>query len=223
MTDLPHAAEYTDAHGAPHLPRLDDEDDAPRDPQWRPDGDACVALDLDGVLCDAAFQRAALGEEGLIAQWTNDMGRRTIDPVRAARVQRVCDAAGASIVIVSGRRAWASAEEIASWLRAAGLTAPVLGAVGGVKMSADLRQSALREWLCDHPAVGRWCVIDDLRSAWESTRNVERREMFRGRMAMVCTSERYVAPWLAGRCVHPVDGITEADADAAIAILRGAP
>ena len=223
MTTLPHGSNYTDAHGAPHLPRLDDEDDAPRDPQWRPDGDAVVALDLDGVANDEAFIRAALAGHGVIAQWNTDLAARTLDPVRVARVQRVCDAAGASIVLVTGWRRWASAEDITACLRGAGLTAPVLGAVGGVKMSADLRQTGLHEWLCDHPAVGRWCVIDDLVSAWESTRNVERREMFRGRMAMVCTSERYVAPWLAGRCVHPVDGITEADADAAIAVLTRAP
>lgn len=230
MTTLPHGSNYTDAHGAPHvaLPTIADiiasaEGDAPRAPQWRPDGDAVVALDLDGVCNDDAFIRAALAGHGAIAQWNTDLAARTLDPVRVARVQRVCDATGASVVLVTGWRRWASAEDITACLRGAGLTAPVLGAVGGVKMTADLRQSALHEWLCDHPAVGRWCVIDDLRSAWESTRNVERREMFRGRMTMVCTSERYVAPWLAGRCVHPVDGITEADADAAIAVLTRAP
>jgi hypothetical protein len=184
---------------------------------------AVLALDIDGVVCDAAFQRAALGDEGMVARWTNDMGRRTIDPARVARVQRICDETGAAIVIVSGRRSWATAEEIASWLRSAGLTAPVLGAVGGIKFSgADLRQTALREWLDEHPEVTRWCVVDDLVSAWESTRNVERRELFRGRMTMVHTTERFVAPWLVGRCVHPRDGITDADADAAVAILTRA-
>ncbi len=182
-----------------------------------------IALDIDGVCNDDAWRVATAARFPGVVVWSPEVGAAMLDPLRVARVQRVCATTDASVVLTTGWRRWASAEDITACLRGAGLTAPVLGAVGGVKMSADLRQTGLREWLCDHPAVGRWCVIDDLVSAWESTRNVERREMFRGRMAMVCTSERYVAPWLAGRCVHPVDGITEADADAAIAILRGAP
>ena len=145
MTTLPHGSNYTDAHGAPHvaLPTIADiiasaEGDAPRAPQWRPDGDAVVALDLDGVCNDDAFIRAALAGHGVIAQWNTDLAARTLDPVRVARVQRVCDAAGASIVLVTGWRRWASAEDITACLRGAGLTAPVLGAVGGVKMTADL-------------------------------------------------------------------------------------
>ena len=154
MTTLPHAAEYTDAHGAPHVERPTIADiaavesefpDAP--PQWRPGGDAVVALDLDGVCNDDAFIASALAGHGAIAQWNTALAARTLDPVRVARVQRVCVATGASVVLVTGWRRWASAEDITACLRAAGLTAPVLGAVGGVKMTADLRQSALHEWL----------------------------------------------------------------------------
>lgn len=229
MTTLPHGSNYTDAHGAPHvaLPTIADiiasaEGDAPRAPQWRPDGDAVVALDIDGVCNDDAWRVATAARFPGVVVWSPEVGAAMLDPLRVARVQRVCATTDASVVLTTGWRRWASAEDIAACLRAAGLTAPVLGAEGGVKMTADLRQSALHEWLCDHPAVGRWCVIDDLVSAWESTRNVSRRDVRDGKLWHVETSERYVAPWLAGRCVHPVDGITKADTDAAIAILTRA-
>jgi hypothetical protein len=125
--------------------------------------------------------------------------------------------------VVSACRGWFDEHALRRLLRGAGLTAPVLGAVGGVKMNGDLRARGLREWLDEHPEVTRWCVVDDCVSAWESTRNASRREMRDGKLWHVETSERFVAPWLAGRCVHPVDGITDADADAAVAILTGAP
>jgi len=86
--------------------------------------------------------------------------------VRVAHVQRACDAAGASVVIVSGWRKWAPVAEIAAMLKEAGLVAPVLGAVGGVKLSADLRAMATREWLDEHPEVTRWVVIDDTAWLW---------------------------------------------------------
>lgn len=183
-----------------------------------------LALDLDGVCNDDAFVRAALAGHGAIVRWDTDLAARTLDPVRVARVQRICDATGASIVLVTGWRRWASTDDIAACLRAAGLTAPVLDAVGGIKFSgADLRAQGLREWLDEHHEVTRWCVLDDLVTAWEASRNVERRELFRGRMTMVHTSERYVPAWLVGRCVHPRDGVTDDDAAACVAILGAAP
>src|SRR5581483_10162693 len=109
-------------------------------------GDVVVFLDLDGVCNDAAFVRAALVAYPTVTAWSMEAARATLDPVRIARVQRVCETAAASVVLVTGWRRWASAEEITACLRAAGLTAPVLGAVGGVKLSADLRAMAAEEW-----------------------------------------------------------------------------
>lgn len=174
-------------------------------------------LDIDGVLNDDAWVTAACAGQGAITRWSLDLARRCLDPARCERLQRVCDKTGASLVIVSGWRRWATVEEIADALRGAGLTAPVLGAVGGVKMSGDLRASATREWLRDRPEVTRWCVVDDLVDAWREGRHTTRRE---GR-TVVELHERVVPAWLAGRCVHPRDGLTDDDAARVAAILRG--
>jgi hypothetical protein len=181
-----------------------------------------VALDLDGVCNDSAYVRASLAGHEAVVQWDTAVATRTLDPVRVARVQRVCDETGAAIVLVTGWRRWAPAEDIAACLRSAGLVAPVLGAVGGVKMTGDLRASGLRDWLAAHPEVTRWCVIDDTVIAWQGVRSIVRRERRDGRVVVVHDEERFAPPWLAGRCVHPHDGITDADADAAVAILLGA-
>ena len=174
-------------------------------------------LDIDGVLNDNAWITAACAGQGTITRWSLDLARRCLDPARCERLQRACEATGASLVIVSGWRRWATVEEIADALRGAGLTAPVLDAVGGVKMSGDLRASATREWLHDHPEVTRWCVVDDLVDAWREGRHTSRRE---GRTRVECY-ERVVPAWLVGRAVHPVDGLTEDDAARVASILSG--
>lgn len=174
-------------------------------------------LDIDGVLNDRAWINTAIVGPSAITSWSTDLARRYLDPARCKRLQRVCDETGASLVIVSGWRRWATVEEIADALRSAGLTALVLGAVGGLKMSGDLRASATREWLHDHPEVTRWVVVDDLVDAWREGRHTSRRE---GRMH-VESYERVVPAWLMGRAVHPVDGLTEDDAARVAAILRG--
>jgi len=157
-------------------------------------------LDIDGVCNDRAFVRAAL-EGSTITRWSADLARKTLDPVRVARVQRICDATDARIVIVSGWRRWAPVEDIAACLASAGLRAEILGAVGGAMFSADLRAHATLEWLAAHPDVARWCVVDDDRASWDPR---------------ITGCEREVFAW---RCVHPVDGITDDDATNAIRAL----
>ena len=174
-------------------------------------------LDIDGVLNDNAWITAACAGQSAITSWSLDLARRCLDPARCARLQRVCGYTFASLVIVSGWRRWATVEEIADALRGAGLTSPVIGAVGGLKMSGDLRASATREWLRDHPEVTRWCVVDDLVDAWREGRHTSRRE---GR-TQVESYERVVPAWLVGRAVHPVDGLTEDDAARVASILSG--
>ena len=162
---------------------------------------AVVFLDFDGVLNSASWRAATVAMFPGVCSWSPALGVAMLDPERVARVQRICDETGARVVIVSGWRRWAPVEVIAECLRAAGLTAPVIDAVGGVKMSGDLRAAATREWLRAHPEVSAWVVLDDARDLW---------------------APRDVPAWLAGRLVCPVDGITDADAEAALAALRGA-
>jgi HAD domain in Swiss Army Knife RNA repair proteins len=165
-----------------------------------------VFLDLDGVVNDDEHVNAALVGHAHITRFSLELAQRCTDPVRVARVQRVCDETDARVVIVSAWRRWATVEEITQVLRGVGLTAPVLGAVGGVKMSADLRADAALEWLDEHPEVTGWVVIDDTVSHYGHPSK-------RG--------PRYHNPRFVGRVVHPRDGITDADADEAVRILRG--
>lgn len=157
--------------------------------------DKVVFLDIDGVLNDEAH-RASVRRDKVIVAWSEEIGRAMIDPARAARLQRLCDEGEAAVVIVSGWRRWASAEAIASALAAAGLRSPVLGVVAGLKMSGDLRATGAKEWLAEHPEVRRFVVLDNTRRYWEG---------------WGAFGEALVAP---------ADGLTDADVDAALAILR---
>jgi len=120
-----------------------------------------LMLDFDNVLNDNAHILATAKEFPGIQTYNPDMGRAMLDPVRCARIQRVCDATGAAILLVTGWRKWAKWEDLAVLLEGRGITAKVVGAVGGVKMWDDLRASAAREWLDAHPEVTRYVVIDD--------------------------------------------------------------
>lgn len=163
-------------------------------------------LDLDGVVNDEAHVNAALVGHGHITSFSLDLAQKCTDPVRVARIQRICDEADARVVIVSAWRRWATVEQITEVLRGVGLTAPVLDAVGGVKMHYDLRADAALEWLDEHPDVSGWVVIDDTVHHYGHPHK-------RG--------PRYHNPRFVGRVVHPRDGITDADADEALRILRG--
>ncbi len=164
---------------------------------------AVVFLDFDGVLNSAAHYSAAVAGCRTHDEAIDAALARGLDPVRVARVQRICGETGAAVVIVSGWRRWAPVEVLAERLAAAGLTAPVIDAVGGLRFSGETRATATQEWLAAHPEVAAWVVLDDdSLQHWRWAGGA--------------------APWWAGRIVHPVDGITDADADAAVAILRGA-
>jgi len=95
----------------------------------------------------------------------------------------------------------------------------VLGAVGGVKMTADLRMGAVRVWLDEHPEETRWCVLDDNAEAWLGSKTTTRYEARR----TVVSHERVTPEWLVGRVVHPVDGITDEDVAKVVAILGERP
>lgn len=154
-----------------------------------------IFLDIDGVCNSQASCRAVWpGQLVTDPEESKRIAVATLDRALVTRIQRVCDATGAHIVIASGWRRWMSLDEIRTALAGAGLTAPVIDVLGGLKMTADLRARAADGWLDKHPEVTRSVVIDDTAGLWWGS-----------------TIPRVV----------PVDGITDADADRAIAILRG--
>jgi hypothetical protein len=160
---------------------------------------AVVFLDIDGVLNNEAWYAAVERDTGIVS-WSPAIGRKLLDPERVARLQRLCDATGAAVVIVSGWRRWAEADAIAAVLADAGLRAPVLGAVGGLRMSGDLRAMAAVEWLDRHPEVTRWVVLDDTARMWDGMR-------VRGRR------------WRS-HLIAPQDGLTDDDVERAIKTME---
>ncbi len=228
MTPLPHAAEYTDAHGAPAFVALP----------------PVLALDIDGVMNSDDTLRAsrtAAVERALITRHLTPAAMLdALDPAMCARVQRVLSAAGAGYVLIStwcdlyarpdgdeyaadypARCDTSRAEHIVAIvgaLRERGITAecygwmpePRLRGMSDYRGASEHRRKALAAWLDARPCVTRWCVLDDTVDHYGYRRSVN-------------GAVRYHDPRFAGRCVHPVDGITEADADAAIAVLTRAP
>lgn len=152
----------------------------------------CVAfVDFDGVLNDRALRdRTAPNGTGLV-RWTVELGRARLDPVRVARLQRICDASGCAVVIVSGWRQWLDLGTMAELLASVGLRAPVLGAVSR-SFAGDARADGTSVWLGAHPEVERYVVIDDTAKLWWDWEDV---------------------------LVAPTDGLTDADADRAIYLL----
>lgn len=168
---------------------------------------AVLFPDFDGVLNTTAWQRASTARFPGVVVWSPEVGAALLSPEHCARVQRVCDATGASIVLATGWRRWMPGRAVATLtplLRAAGIAAPVLDEIGQ-HFSGDGRATFIAEWLDEHRDVTRWCVIDDAVHYYGDDLD---------------GGVRYHDPRFIGRCVHPVDGITDADADAAVAILR---
>lgn len=169
--------------------------------------DTAVFLDIDDVLNNNAWLAATSMEATeardanapRVLSWSRELAVKMLDPSRVARLQRLCDASGAAVVIVSGWRRWAKTEEIAAVLATAGLRAPVLGAVGGLKMGGDLRASAAVEWLDEHPEVKRWVVLDDTTRYWDDMR--VRGGLWRDYL------------------IAPANGLTDDDVERAIAVL----
>lgn len=126
-----------------------------------------VLLDFDNVLNDEAHIVATSQAFPGVRSFNMDIGRAMIDPVRASRIQRICDATGAGILLVTGWRRLTGWENLAELIKSHGITAPVVGAVGGVKMSGDLRAMASREYLDEHPEITRYVVIDDDLMYWK--------------------------------------------------------
>lgn len=130
-------------------------------------------LDFDGVLNGRAFLDT-------LPRTITLQARPDIDPACAARVQRICDVTGASIVVTSSWREMRAHDgkpdtchaprdlsTLAGWLTDAGITAPVIGATSIAPMGVDdnpgrRRSWQILAWTFDHPEVTRWVALDDL-------------------------------------------------------------
>lgn len=121
-----------------------------------------IFLDIDGVLNHAGWYELLKPRLGTTkpVDW--------LDPACINRLNRLCTDTGASLVISSSWRTYlAHTEDV---LRAAGLTAEVIGATpddNPVSLDDEARTEKgrwceIRAWLDAHPEVERWCVIDDL-------------------------------------------------------------
>lgn len=167
-------------------------------------GDAILCLDIDGVInTDASCRAVDPGVLLVDPAAVFDCAKRSLVPDLARRVQSICDRTGAHILIVSGWRMWLSVGQITEALRSVGITAPVVGAVPR-KMSGDCRALTTAGWLRQHPEVARYVILDDTAQHWTSGG---------------CTADG-IDP---KRLVHPVDGISEADVERAVAILGELP
>ena len=119
-----------------------------------------------------------------------------LNPVMVARLNRICEATGAHVVVTSAwRRIYRERCQLADILVAAGFT----GMVAGMTPTdvAGGRMAEIQAWQ-DAPPPRRYrgapfCIIDDEHDFWGW--------------------ERYLVR------THPIDGLTDGDADKAIQLL----
>lgn len=111
-------------------------------------------LDVDGVLNRATFSPAK--SEGL---------RSWIEAELAARLDRVCEEAGAVLVMSSSWRAGRTLEELRDDLAAAGIKTPLLGVTpieGGRRRFEEI-QRWLQGWKdAGHEEIESFAIVDDL-------------------------------------------------------------
>ena len=178
--------------------------------------DAIVFLDIDGVCTTRASRYRAVwgGRIETDPQKAKLAAAATLVPELVARVHRVCAETGAAVVLVSGWRRRMSCDEVFDALRAAGLAAPTLGGLVDAVPETDTRCVSARAWLREHPEVTRWVILDDTLAHWTDP-TVD--PMSGHETASPTPLE--AAPWCRGHLVVPVDGILDADADAAVRIL----
>ena len=119
---------------------------------------AVIALDFDGVInTEDTYRRAERG--ALVFAASEEHSARLIDRDLVARVQRICDATGAVIVLSTSWRV-CGLDVVRPILRDAGLTAPVIGKIGREDRGRG-RDAAIREWVGYHVDVVRWLALDD--------------------------------------------------------------
>jgi hypothetical protein len=113
-----------------------------------------VFLDIDGVLNSHDWYKRRPSRERPINE---------IDPDAAARVQRLCDETGASIVVSSTWRLIHQLNALRSVFKARGLTAPVIGKTPG--HNNDPRGLEIQRWLDAARLTGTYpdgmVILDD--------------------------------------------------------------
>lgn len=108
-----------------------------------------VFLDIDGVLNSHRW----------FATKPPDRGIGHLDPEACARLQRLCDESGASIVVSSTWRLLHKLPALRSMLRARGVTATILGVTPSIPRSE--RGHEIAHWLGRHEAVTGIVILDD--------------------------------------------------------------
>jgi len=155
----------------------------------RRDFSRVVFVDFDGVLNDDAWLDAGRG--------------KVLSPDHVARLDALCRSAGAAVVVVSAWRYFTRQAELRAMLADAGLTAPVLGAVGSDRGPDDGRAEHAVAWLAATPTVRSWVVLDD---AYDWTGNTADG-----------TATTFAGRWVR---VDGAVGLTDADVARAGAMLR---
>lgn len=154
---------------------------------------AVLFLDVDGVVNHWALYAAREGRTDL-----GDEGE-WVDPECVARVQRIVDATGCAIVLSSAWRLIVGRARTEAVLQSQGLRAPFLDATEDLTDLVTLRDrrgAEVMEWLSRHALCDRWVVIDD------DVVDVDPTRFVRTNIAV---------------------GLTDADVERAISILRGNP
>ncbi len=121
-------------------------------------------LDIDGVLNHPALYRSLEPRRGKTSpeDW--------LDRVCVARINALCERAGAVVVISSSWREYLPHDQLVAVLQSAGLTASLIGATpqlttnAGQLVIAQGRWAELQAWLREHPEVTAWVTLDD--TAW---------------------------------------------------------
>lgn len=186
-----------------------------------------ILLDFDGVLNDDAFLRAVAARHTM-----RDLHERPevmLDPVRVARVQRLCDTTGATVVTVTSWGSMMDGHKVKGALRGVGLTAPIARVLKVHRRGFDMRAERARQYV-RIVGASRFVAIDDTIEHWctrrrdpESTPDAgwgtveheyENDEGERKRAVW------FVPPWLAGRLVVPTGGLTDDDVTAALRALE---
>lgn len=160
---------------------------------------AVVFADLDGVGNTEAWRAERKRMAKRASPWLGDAS--WLDHALVARLDRICLATGAAVVISSQWRVSTGMPRTVAALRATGLTADIVGATPviqaplGAFERTSMRGAEIMAWLAVHALVEKWVVLDD--------NHVD------------VDPERFV------RTQGDV-GLTDALVDRAVAILRGA-
>lgn len=116
-----------------------------------------IFLDFDGVLNSQQHiqdvWKHPRGSEGF-----DDDGAMLSAPL-VRRVQKICTATGAAVVLSTSWRIADKFEQLVDWLRERDLSAPVIGKTP--RSCAGYRGEEIRQWLNDNPGVDAFVILDD--------------------------------------------------------------